>query len=977
MRKLILAAVLGLVLSAGQAQPTGRALVVERGAAGTRPASRAAETRPASTAAPARLASARKRYMRGDYKGAIAEYRKLARSPAWALEAQMGLAECHAITGKIPEAKAALRAVAARGADVARWHVLMSHLHAFVGEYEPALAEARKAVACRKDWAPAICRLGRALETLGRKKQAVEVYRTVEKSVERPGFTKDAPSLVAAGQILDRIAILTGRKATEQAQNILHNYLQEAYLRADKTYWPAHIAAADLLLAKHKAPQAAQEIALAAKINKRLPDVHVGRGVLHLRKFRFEKALAEADKALKINPSSTDAMLLKAVTLMRWQKFDQARGALEEILEINPNHLYALSTMAAMHFRTYRPKDAEPYMQRVWKINPRHAELHEAIADWLATARQFDLAEVHYRKAAQMAPELAGPVAGLGRLYMQTGREELAAETLDKAFKLDDFREDVWNYLELLKAMKSFSVRRTPHFVIKVDGRHDEVLLDWIAEVAEQIHKEVSADFGHTPEQKTLVEMFPDHKQFARRISGRGWLPTVGACTGRVIAMPAPDPLRGGFGQFNWYAVLRHEYTHTVTLSATRNRIPHWFTEACAVWEQPDRRNFQAVRLLVEAVRANKLYPVKELSWGFVRPQKDRGRGARSLAYAQSEWIFEYIDGKKGRRAVIDMLKGFRDGWTQAKVFKEIVGASEEQFDKDFAVWASEQVASWGFDPTPTPDLAEARKAARDRPDSADAHADLALAYYRRRRRAHAESAARKALEIDPAHKRALGVLGAALAGNKEYAEAVEVARRLGRIDPRSPSAAQILARVHVLQRDWERAIPALERYKRILPLDDYGYRELAKIYDQLGQTHLLLPNLIELHRRTMRDPKYARKAADICRASDAAEDAVKFYEQVIQINPYDGGAYRAMAALSLRLGRYDRALAAMRSKSLLEPDNARTWAELAMVYYRIARQKKSAHLLGKARAAAGKAVEIDPEGYGKDVLALIDRTKF
>ncbi len=985
MRKIILAAVLGLVLAAGEAQvPGDTTIVISRDGKVTTTTARArtqpTKPKPTSKKAPATLESARKRYMRGDYKGAIADYRKLAESAAKVVEARMGLAECYAMTGKYDDAKGALRAVEARGANDAKWRLLMSRLHATVGQYAPALTQAQKAVDCRPEWAPAIYGLGQALETVGRKEQAVKAYKTVEKSFERAGFTKDAPSLVAAGQVLNRIAILTGQKASTQAQNILHNYLQEAYQRADKTYWPANIAAAELLLEKHKGALAAQEIALAAKINKRLPDVHVGRSVLLLAKFEFEKAITEADKALKINPNRVDAMLVKAATLMRWKKFDQAKPMLAKALAVNPNHLQTLSLAAALHIGTYDPQGAAPYIARVEKINPNYAELHVSIGNWLMAARQFDMAQGHFTKAAKMAPELAGPVTGLGRLYMQTGREKLAKETLEKAFALDDYRADVKNYLNLLTAMESFSVRETPNFIIKVDGRYDEVLLDWIAEVAEKIHKEVTENFQHTPAVKTLVEMFPNQKQFSMRISGRGWLPTIGACTGRVIAMPAPDPLRGGFEQFNWYAVLRHEYTHTVTLSATRNRIPHWFTEACAVSEQPDRRNFKAVSQLVSAVRGGKLYPVDQLSWGFIRRQKGRGRGGRSLAYAQSEWIFEYIEKKKGRKAIIDMLAAFGDGKTQKDIFEQIVGMSEKEFDTNFSEWASRQVSSWGFDASPTPDLKEAKAAAKENDESADAQAELALAYSRRRQWAGAESAARKALDLDPEHERAMGILGAALASRKKYKEAVQVAGRLKEIDPRSASAAQILAKVYVRQRDWELAIPALERYKQILPLDDYGYKELAKIYDQLGQPHRLLPNLVELHRRTMKDPKYARRAADICRASeysDAAAEALKFYEQVIQINPYDSGTYQAMAAVSLRLGRDERALTAMRSKSLLEPDNARTWAELAMVYYRVATRKKSAQLLAKARSAAEKSIEIDPEGYGKDVLELIGDAKF
>ncbi len=985
-RSFLVALVLGMVLSAGAGQARAEASA-ERAA--SRPAASGPTTRPAESrqaeGAGETPAKARQLYWRGEYDAAIAAYERLAKDPLTAVAAGIGLAEAQAMVGRYEDALASLRAVEARAKLDAEWHVALSGLLAVVGKYPESLAAARAGHELRDDWAPAILCLGQALETLGRKKQAIDVYQTLDKAISHPGFTTDARSLTAAGKVLDRFAILTGRKASEQAQNILHNYFQDAYQKADKTYWPANLAAGILLLEKHKPQQAKQEFDLALKANQNLPDAHIGHGVILLGMYRFEQAMALADKALKINPRHPDGLLLRAVTNMLWRKFDQVAPELEKLLKLNPSHLEALSLMAAVHVRKFQPEQAEPYIRRVQKVNPNYAQLYEVIADWLAAGRQFHLAEDYYKKAMSMAPELAGPVTGLGRLYMQTGQETLAEQTLEKAFALDDFRGDVLNYLKLLRAMKKFSVKETEHFIFKVDGQHDEVLLEWLAEVAEtKIYPDVSRDFGYTPKEKTLVEMFPDHGQFSVRISGRGWIGTVGACTGRVIAMPAPDPLRGGFGQFNWYAVLRHEYTHTVTLTMTRNRIPHWFTEACAVWEQPDRRNFQAVGLLVDAVRTGKLYPMKELSWGFIRPDPRR-RGARSLAYAQSEWIFEYIDAAKGRKAILDMLKGFDAGWTQEKVFREALGTTEAEFDKDFQGWAKEQVRGWGFDPEPPPEVKAAEAAAKKHPDSADAQADLALALLHRaardprrarRDRQRAEQVAREALKIEPRHPRALAVLGSLLVDQEKYDDAIETALILEQADPKSADAPKILARCYSSKRQWKNAIPALERYKKLLPLDPYGHEELAKIYMQLGLHEQALPNLAEMHRRTLKDPKYARQAADICRTANRPQQALEFYEQVLQINPYDSGAYKSMAALALRVKDYDQAERAMRSASLIEPKSAETWAQLAMVYYRVARAKKLPARLAQARQAAEKSVQLDPEGQGKMVLALIEQAE-
>jgi tetratricopeptide (TPR) repeat protein len=440
-----------------------------------------------------------------------------------------------------------------------------------------------------------------------------------------------------------------------------------------------------------------------------------------------------------------------------------------------------------------------------------------------------------------------------------------------------------------------------------------------------------------------------------------------------VIAMPAPDPLRGGFGSFNWAVVLRHEYTHTVTLSATENRIPHWFTEACAVWEQPDRRNFEAVALLVEAVRRGQLYAVTTLDWGFIRPDPRRGPQARGLAYAQSEWIFEYVVEKKGYDAIPQMLRGFRDGLTQAKVFDKVLGTTQEQFDKDFAAWAKVQVASWGFDPEPPPDLAKATEAAKSAPESADAQANLARALYQARQFRQAEAPARQALKIDPNHKRALLVLGYVLLAQKKHEEVLQIGKRLEEVDARSADAARLQAEACLAQQKWLEAIAALENFKSRRQLDPFAYEKLARLYDQLGEPEKALPNLAELHRRTMRDPKYARQVADIYRTSDTPEKALDFWEQVIQINPYDAGVYKAMASLYLRAKNYERAILAMRSACLLEPDGADSWANLAAVYFRVGKAEKSVERLSQAVSAAEKALGIDPTSPAGQVKAAAE----
>ena len=944
-------------------------VLVEKVAPATRPA---ASTQPKGQA-PAKsgpLEGCLQLYMKGKYVPAADAYRKLLDRKELRVSAAVGQANALAMVGKYDEALAALRKVEAEAGRRADWHLAIGHLLHAVGKYPEALSHAAKANELRPTWAPSIFLRGRVLETLGRKEDAVAVYKTMSETIDRAGYRKDAVSLVALGRIMDRYAILTGQRASEQASNILHNYLQEAYMKADKGYWPAHIASGMFLLSKHRPKSAAKEFALAVKLNKEIPDAYVGMAAVELSRWRFENCLRHVDRALKTNPKHADALLMKGVCLMQWRKFGQVPGVVEKVLGTNPNHLEALSLMAAVHVRTRHEDKAKPYMQRVGKINPRYYGLPNTIGQWLAAARQFDEAEAYYRQAMELAPELAGPVTNLGRMYMQTGDEDKAIEIFGKAHKIDNFRSDVVNFLNLLNKMKKYDVRETEHFIVKVDGRHDAILLDQVARYMEQVYGDITTDYAYEPKDKTIIEFFPTHADFSVRITGRGWIGTVGACTGRVIALAAPNTERSPLGTHNWATVLRHEFTHTVTLAATRNRIPHWFTEACAVFQQPDKRNYKFVQMLVQATRTGRLFPIRELDWGFIRPRK---AGDRSLAYAQSEWVMEYIIETKGYDTIPEMLRRFRDGLAQAEVFEKIVGLSEKDFDKRFREWAKATVKKWGFNPNPPPDYKKAAEAAKKSPEDAKAQATFAVALYYRRNLRQAEQVARKALELDAENTKALAVLAVALSARKQYDEAIETARKLETLDHTTSFAPKVLARCHIAKKNWAEAIPALELLQQRQPLDSYSYDQLAKIYTQLGQPEKALPNLVHLHRHTMKDPKYARQIAEIHRAMKQPEQALTYFEQITHINPYQPNAYEAMAAIYRSDRQYDKAVSAIENVLLLEPDSADAWAKTAMMRFLAGRAQESPDKLRKAKQAAERALELDPDSRAKQVLERID----
>jgi len=871
--------------------------------------------------------------------------------------------------GQYAAAIKALRAAQDAGADQAAWQLAMARALEVTGQYERALSHATRAAELSPTWASAVLDQGQLLETLGRTDEALAVYGTVE-AILAESTSPSAAQLVAIGQILDRHAALSGQQASDQANNIFNNYFQKAYQDIDPNYWPAHIAAGQFALSKHRFKTARREFEAALQINPKLPDALVGLAEAALEEWEFEACLKFVGKALAVNPKHAPALITRGRCYLQWRRLESALKAFTQALAVNPNDPRALSLAAAACVRLGRRDRADDFIERFKAVSPGGWLLPATIAEWLSAARQFDLAEQYYRQAIDLAPKAAEPLTGLGLLYMQAGRESDAQDVLTQAHAVDDFRADVVNYLNLLEKMESFEALETEHFIIQVDGEHDAVLLQPVADEAERIYAEISKDFAHAPGGKTKIQFFPTHQQFSIRITGRGWIGTVGACTGPVVVMAAPNAQRSRFGRFNWAAVLRHELTHAVTLSKTHNRIPHWFTEACAVWQQPDRRNFESVAKLVQAVREDRFLPVRQLDWGFIRPQR---RGDRTLAYAQSELAMEYIIETKGYDAILQMLDAFAGGRTQAQVFNDVLGVTEDQFDIDFVAWAKATIGGWGFDLSPVPDLKASAKAAKDHPDNADAQADLARALMAARKTKSARAAAERALELQDNHPKALALLGLIEVADGNYGLAVGYAQRLEAVEPDSPVAARVLADGYLGMQQYAQATAALEQLKRRRPLDPYSYTQLLRIYTQTGQADQALPNLIELHRRTMTEAVFARQLADTYRAAGEDETALTYYRQALHVDPYDPSTYEAMAAIHRNAGRYDEAVAAARCLTLLERSSAAAWAKLAMVRFVAARAAKDAEQMRQARDEAAESVALDADGPGEAVLKRIE----
>ena len=224
------------------------------------------------------------------------------------------------------------------------------------------------------------------------------------------------------------------------------------------------------------------------------------------------------------------------------------------------------------------------------------------------------------------------------------------------------------------------------------DAKNDPLIGEYFNDYMESVYASVTSEYHTEPPVKTIIEVFPTHDAFSVRTTGTPWIGTVGASTGRIIALVTPRKGENTWQAFNWAQVLRHEFTHTVTLAATDNRISHWMTEGLAVCEEHSPLQWAWVPMMYHAVTNNQLFDMDQLTWMFVRPKKPADR---QMAYAESFWVCTYIEKTYGHEAILKMLNEFKNGGLQQDVFPKILGRSQDQFFIEFKAWASQQVSRW------------------------------------------------------------------------------------------------------------------------------------------------------------------------------------------------------------------------------------------------------------------------------------------
>jgi tetratricopeptide (TPR) repeat protein len=223
--------------------------------------------------------------------------------------------------------------------------------------------------------------------------------------------------------------------------------------------------------------------------------------------------------------------------------------------------------------------------------------------------------------------------------------------------------------------------------VFKFAPDQAEVLKPYALPLGEEAYKTFVQHYGFTPKGPILIEIFPEHDQFAVRTIGLpGIVGALGACFGRVIGMDSPTariPL-----DFSWHATEWHELAHVFTLQLSDYRVPRWLTEGISVFEEHRKEPAWGRELTLEFAQelgVGKTFGVKGITEAFKHPEN------YSMAYFEASLIVEHLVALNGDEGLRTLLKAYAAGDNDDQAFTKAFGKSLDDVDKSFNAFVEQQ----------------------------------------------------------------------------------------------------------------------------------------------------------------------------------------------------------------------------------------------------------------------------------------------
>jgi tetratricopeptide (TPR) repeat protein len=694
---------------------------------------------------------------------------------------------------------------------------------------------------------------------------------TFDYSADRPDALKACDALAHRGEVLpagDCYAALRARDAdpriraeaawslgdlrgaNTQFQAAIEQYPEDPRLR---TRW------GELFVAAHQDNEAVRLFQEALELDDSYAPALLGLASVSAGRFE-DRARGWVDEALAIDDEQLRAHLLLARMSLEIGDLDEADAALDRALgiaeaqDLTPLEIYALRASSDL----LRGISDSPWTARALALNAGFGGIYATPAHFYVITRRYREAIELLFEAVRVEPDLWSAHTELGVNLLRVNRLAEAKAHLELAYRGDPFSAVIVNTLRLVDSLDSFrDVTRMRDatvgagMILRLHRDEADVLEPYVAELVDDSIRTFTERYAFEPEEPVVVELYPEHDDFAVRTSGLPGIGLLGVTFGYLVAMDSPSGRTDN--DFHWGTTLWHEMAHVFTLEATNHLVPRWFSEGVSVYEEWSTGPLPGRHIpmhVLEAMREEKFLPVADLDGGFIRPTYE---GQVMVSYMQAGLICEYIEQRWGQDAFVAMLARYSAGDDTAEAIEAALGVSAAAFDTGFEAFIA---AEFGAELEGLEDWQAEIRRVHETADGGDWPATLA--------------AADAALERMP-----------------DYVD--------------DGNAYLVKAKAHDELDQPDEALATLERYRALGGHDPGALRALARRLDERGRRPDAIAVLEDLLGVVPLDTQLHADLGDWLLAEGQAEAALREYQAFLAMNPHDQAAAHYRLATAYR----------------------------------------------------------------------------
>ena len=542
------------------------------------------------------------------------------------------------------------------------------------------------------------------------------------------------------------------------------------------------------------------------------------------------------EAAMTGNPNHVPSHLLLADHLIDGEEYKSAEESIAKALEVNPHHAEAWSYRAVIaHLRNDLAAEAKAREAAlgIWTTNP---EVDHLIGKKLSQKYRFAEGAAYQRRALKFDAKFLPAKQQLAQDLLRLGEEEEGWRLADEVHQTDAYDVTAFNLTTLQENMAKFVTLTNADFILRMSAHEAAVYGERALALLTRAKTNLCAKYGMELKQPTIVEIFPNQKDFGVRTFGMPGNPGyLGVCFGAVIT--ANSPASAGGHPSNWEAVLWHEFCHVVTLQFTKNKMPRWLSEGISVYEELQENPVWGQSMTPryrEMILGKDFTPLGQLSAAFLAPKTEMHL---QFAYYESYLAVEFLVKKFGIESLRKILHDLGEG-TEINVAIVKHTAALDEVEKDFETFAktrAEQLA-----PELTFDKPE-----RGEEDDGVASKNfyvltrVAKKLLTQKKYQEAKAPLEKLMQFYPGNTgpdNCYALLAAAHRGLNETNDERIVLTTLAALEADDIDTYARLMELGVEAKDWGAVATNATRYLAVNPLVALPYRYLAEAAEKLNQ---------------------------------------------------------------------------------------------------------------------------------------------